>query len=90
MKKLEQCNPVLIPWFRLGNAKHNHYGFPGRSLGSRTKNTYKKSKSKSSVTPFTFPSSSLGMQNTIITESQALAWEAELKVHIKNEKVRAV
>ena len=44
MKKLEQRNAVLIPGLRLGNAKHNHYGFPGRSLGSRTKNTYKKSK----------------------------------------------
>jgi len=30
------------------------------------------------------------MQNTIITASRAGAWEAELKIHIKNQKDGAV
>lgn len=37
MKKQKQCNPVLIPNLRLGNAKHNHCGFPGRRLGAELK-----------------------------------------------------
>lgn len=40
--------------------------------------------------PFSFSNAGLGMLNIIITASRAGAWEAELKIHIKNQKDRAV